>query len=1141
MTDGILQRLPDVSIVHQAGNAVVGEMGTLLTSLSALGDRPSESPLAALVQALEELDSRLNLDVSGLTTELPQAIQVIQQLVPEGTLEHIEAIETAYQAAQEFLQTSAIAQQVTAGNNLQSVALAVIDEALHLFTDRLADLATRLIPTEAIAHVRTVFATLEQFQAEVPSQATELVPFLSRNLVGVAPDLLQAPLALLNTAYDSLAPLDPEVLRGQIEAPQRAIATALNQVMAAVNQLDPTQAASYQTIQAHLTTTETAVRAAVQTVDTLYGQIDRLITDYPWESAFAGYADALSAVSVEAIVSVEEVVNSMTGVLEELLARLYMTLGVEDLTQQIQSLTTRIRDSFTHSGLGSIRQTLRHYLDQIQGAIAAVPTETIQQLVESMLTQVHQELQSLGIDRITGTIDQGLRELETFITSTLNDDLAATVRTAFAQILSEVRSLPIPDLIAELNRGISDLSQLITDAETALQGYMQDFTQFVARLDELSFKPISDEVIAEINALKTRLEAIQPNALSDAEKLALRAALAVVEGLDLEGQVITGLNQGFGALQGQVRQLLGEITAALNQLRDQLKDFGPDVVLQPIDALLNQGAQQIKRLNARTLMRPLYEHLATLTDRLTTLAPGQLLTPLQAPYDDMMQVVNRLDPAAWLEPLNTLYAQIDQWISVIDISPLLDELDRRQRQLFAEVRSTLHSALDDLTLPEPLNHFWDGVRGVLDGLTDALFGDPDGELTRVSLELKTQFKLSSVFEPLDQVFEQLLAVLSSLSSEVLVDTMNTLREALGAGLDQLDPGAITRRLRAAQGQLADLLPTVQLSYALKLPALKQVFRTQVAEAPASVSGAIATTSAQFDTVFALLDPEQADSLLTGLMTRHQQLVERLRSRILGLNLSQAEVAYRRLRDQLVTRVPAFLRQAAPLTEADIRAGLAALRPSLLVGQVDQALDRFLTQLKPIEAALEPAINGFFTSLRETVMLINPLSLKESVEDIYETIRAKVRILDPTTVATSIRTQILDPIRAPLAAINPTQIQAQINGVFERAIAALSTGASNLLDDIAAAIQQVLSEVQLEMQRLIDQIKAVIQTVTQSLQAVVDQVEQLVFVEVLDRLNRVVDTLGVSFEQELNRVRNAFDEMLAAIPLGSSSAGASLAA
>jgi hypothetical protein len=59
--------------------------------------------------------------------------------------------------------------------------------------------------------------------------------------------------------------------------------------------------------------------------------------------------------------------------------------------------------------------------------------------------------------------------------------------------------------------------------------------------------------------------------------------------------------------------------------------------------------------------------------------------------------------------------------------------------------------------------------------------------------------------------------------------------------------------------------------------------------------------------------------------------------------------------------------------------------------------------------------------------------------------------------------------------------------------------------------------------------------------VLQRVEHLVFVDILDRLRKLLDNLEASFGQELDRVRSAFDEMLAAIPLGGSPATASVGA
>lgn len=50
-------------------------------------------------------------------------------------------------------------------------------------------------------------------------------------------------------------------------------------------------------------------------------------------------------------------------------------------------------------------------------------------------------------------------------------------------------------------------------------------------------------------------------------------------------------------------------------------------------------------------------------------------------------------------------------------------------------------------------------------------------------------------------------------------------------------------------------------------------------------------------------------------------------------------------------------------------------------------------------------------------------------------------------------------------------------------------------------------------------------------------EQLIFKDLLERLRRVIDNLGMSFDRELDRVRNAFDEMLATLPVGTAGGAA----
>src|SRR5207244_4265147 len=99
----------------------------------------------------------------------------------------------------------------------------------------------------------------------------------------------------------------------------------------------------------------------------------------------------------------------------------------------------------------------------------------------------------------------------------------------------------------------------------------------------------------------------------------------------------------------------------------------------------------------------------------------------------------------------------------------------------------------------------------------------------------------------------------------------------------------------------------------------------------------------------------------------------------------------------------------------------------------------------------------------------------------------------------------------------------------------------IVDDIAAALDEELRTIRQQIQALVAQIKAVFDAVFSGLKEALDKVEHLVFVEILARLRKLIDNLEASFDLELDRVRAAFDEMLAAIPLGGGGASVSVSA
>jgi hypothetical protein len=1137
VADGILGRLPDIQPLLERRGAAEGQIEGLLETFASFEPGDPSSPVAPVSSLLVDLGAKLDIDTTGLSTDLSATIDVVRNALPPGTLEYVEAIEDAYDAARGLLQDNALVKEVAAGGDLQEVALAVIEEALDLFDQRIGQLGENLIDPETMDGIRGVFASIEDFRSDFPAHRDELLPFLTEHLLGVRPDLLSGPLEHLDQTYAVLAPLADEALSQTVNPAREALAGAFAELVAAVEGFDPAQATAYAELEARLDELEPAIRAMVAVLTPVYGQLQTLVESHAWDEIFSTYRSLLQEITFDPPFTVDTVTDEMAEVLEEILARFYMTFGVQDLTRRIEALSAVIHDAFAASPLGQLRQTIRAFLGEIENAIESVPTAEIQLTVEAMLERVGEELEALGITQIKESISAALEEAKQFVTENINSGLTEEVRGAVELVLANVKSLGLDTLISELAAAVNKLDTLTAELQEALEDRMNDLSALLSQLDTLSFEPVSDQVISEIDELRTRLEAIDPNTLSDVEKLALRAALALLEEIDLEDQVISGLKQGYRAAESEIKGLLDEITAALEQLRETIEGFDPGQVLGPVGEGLDAAGEAVKKVNGQALVRPLQEQVDGLVEKLEELSPGQVLDPLQAPYDSMMETVNRLDPAQWVAPLNELYEQIDRVIDLVDVTPLLDELDRRQRELLSNVRTAIMDALDAVDLPEPFAGFFEGMRPFLESVTDAIFADPDTELKQISTRINTEVSLRRLAEPLDAVFDELVGMVGEIPPDELTDAMNAVRSGLGVGLEALDPGAVIRGLREGRARLLELDPRALLA-PVALPRLKLAFEAEAEAAPPDRRDDAISVSARFDAVISLVTPGADASLIRPLIEAHDALAEALRRRINALDTSGAVEAYADLRESLDGVIPQFLRSPTPLTHEEVMTGLRAMRPSVKFDKVEEVLERFLREISPLADALEPAFNGLFQGIREVLMFVNPLDLKDAVEDIYEAVRRKVRVLDPDALADSIRENFFDPLTGALEDINPATIKGEVDETYRETLAAVSTTVRGVLDDIAAALEEQLASMREEIQNLLDEIREALENTAGRVEDVVERLEQLVFVELLERIKRLIDNLGLSFDKELERVRNAFDQMLAAIPLGPSSGGVS---
>lgn len=1141
----ILSRLPSTSGAEQTSASVESGLGGLLGALGSLSPTDPKSPLAAVASSLGEVSAKLNFNPEPLQKLYPDALYVMKNALPADSLEYVRSIEEAYRAAQDFLKDSALVREIKPGATLQDVALAAIKDALRLFDEQQIRLQQNLIDARTLKEFADTLAAFARYRDDFPAHADEFLPFISRHLFGLGPDLLNDALAHLKASLKVFDALDPAAVEAAVGAARRAVDEAFNELAQLIATFDAADPAAYVLLEVRLAALDAAVRALHAAVLPVYQALQSGVAAHAWDEIFPTLKSLLEAVTFEAPPTVDDAVHALATLFERLLGGVQTIAVPGEIVARTEAMCKDFYDLFASSSVGQVRRLLREFLEKIQKAIASVPTEDVQKVVEEMLTRVKEEIDKLGIGDIAETIEKGFQEAETFITDHINEALKEDVRGAVQGLLDDVKNLPLDTLFSNIDAAVARVQELLNELDAALKDGVEDLKKILAKLEELSFAPVGDAIVAEIDDLKKRIKAMNPNALSDPEKLAIKAALAFLEGFDLENLIEQKAKEGFDAARGAVKPLLDELEAVLRRLRQQLEPYNPTRFVGALNDLLDEAQKLADKLDAKPLLKPLYEQAEGFVRRLEALSPGSLLDPLAAPYKEVVGAVNQLQPERLIAPLNALYAEVDRLIDLVDVTPVLEELDRRQKELFKDANAALLNALDELDLPSPFKEFFAEVRPAVAAMTGALFGDPATEVERLSRDLTANLDVTGIFKPLDKFFDELMKMLGGVPAGDLTAVFETLRKVFGPGFNALDPRNLLEALRRGERRLEELSPRLLYALPLSLPALRVTLAARVSAAPPARTEDAKAALLRFDASVKLTSPTEAQSLLAELNNAHQNLLNALRTRVNSLEASGAEAAYGRLRDQFERVLPDFLQRDEPLTHADVIEGIETLRPTRRAGELKQVFERFLQRLRPLQAAVEEAGRKFFKAIRDVLDLINPLSVKDAVADIYQTIHEKVRILDPEKLAAALRASIFEPVEKALKALDPAALKARLNEAYQKVLKAIVGNIRPILDDIAAALDELLGKIRGEVTKILGQLKETIGRAQAIFEGMVKQVEDLVFVEILDRLRRVLDNLGVSFEKELSRVRNAFDQMLAALPLdigpGKVSASASIAA
>ncbi|MGZ4434045.1 MAG: hypothetical protein ACXVW7_10525, partial [Trebonia sp.] len=593
---GALARLPDTaSVARLSGTASTGCKAVAV----AHGDLAS-SALAPAAAVLGSVNTGAGIDVDGLGGTLGRALHTIGLAVPPALAEDAHGIADAFGQARDTVSGNPLLGFLPEGSALRDVIGQIIAEAVALFEQRVDELAQHLLGADEVAELRAGLALVEGLANDFTGHAGELDGFLRSTLLAFDPDVLQPVRTHLRSVLALSASLDVGQLAPLLGPITAGAGTARDALTAAVTALDPADQAAYDTVVRALDGVSQAASAARTVLEPFYGGIVTAAAAVNPEALLARYIAVLDAVELAGHELIDDVLDATVAVLADLTTRVQAVSSPAELGEAVRRLGALVREAVGSSAIGQARAQMVAFIGQVRDTIAAVPLTPLSEALRSRLGQIGQEISSLGLENLATTIEAGFAAL----TGSVQDaarSATTKVTEALQALLAQIDALPAAELVGAVKHAVDQLGGVVQEVHDDAVGVTDDLRRQLDSLSTVSYRPLSDEVIAEIDAVKAKLQAMNPDALSEESKLAVRAALAVLEALDVEDRVVKALGEGYRTLDGAVRRVLDDIAAELERLHRAVGELDPTAVLTPVTAGLSALRSAVDSLDAASL------------------------------------------------------------------------------------------------------------------------------------------------------------------------------------------------------------------------------------------------------------------------------------------------------------------------------------------------------------------------------------------------------------------------------------------------------------------------------------------------------------------------------------------------------------
>lgn len=1005
--------LPDLDVSSNLG-AILGKLKDALPAdLSSL--------LGEITHGLDGLDGSIQHDLSGVLDQLLDAVLAVYRLIridlrcqeadaPAGLRQlTLERSESRRPCPGAVARSAGLSRAAGGGANPPTgieAATAQVDEILAIlnlapspfnvetFLDWLHQHLSFPIRVKFLPRSLPIFddlldplETLLAWKSLSPLGVRSHIAGSLQDLTGLIRSTVTESLAATVTEAASVLPQLPAVALTEIAD---ELTATLNQLKTAVNsgQLGG-QSAAIARITTRLDQYQ-ALRPALQT-----GVLDRLpalnrhIQDLPDE-----LADRMSH-----LLSVLQP-NGALGVLPQIANAVALpdTATAEEITRQFQPILDWIQSVVDQLNLTAVKEPLKQVADTARGVV----DELDQQLagVAIQVGSLFDEVETLMAEVDTqALLDQAKAAIDGFADDLVGqlNALFQPVKEAVADIVQSIAdgvgSFDPEDLVDALREAIQAITGILKDPAvlSALADIRDAIASVTSQLQQLSFSPVTDQVVVAIDDIADILRNIDTSLLDTALKLALQTALEVLP--DDLTPVTDPIISEFGDLidKGPV-PLLDTVKQQPEKLLDRIRQFQPssligDSIGKPYRDLL----QQTEAFQPSQLLAPVTNELEKLKTRLQQDAnPAAAIQLLEQPFQQLLQGFDQLQPTQLVDTLNqAIGGVIDSVLTAVPVD-----------EIFAQIDDALKTVESVVTFSEHVISVLEKLKTLLAGLSDSqpqVNAWIDGILNKVASIADT----GALSPRLTDLSAALEGTRSAALSAVFASGIAPLTDALG----QLDP---QRRLTAL----------VQAYGSFPRPALNAL--------PASPEKtALIAALDRFNP----LDPPFGAPYRS--LAAYRQAIDDAEA-----GLQQRLAGWDERYHNPGGVLSGFHHSAA--TPAELRLWIEdALGPQFL-----RPVTAFFLLLEPLERGLSSVltvIQSLIASLRDQIadLLLGPDSLA-GIRDAMKALVQRLRDINVDFLAEGL-TRVFADLRGKLTAADPAQLRQAIDAAFGQMLATLDIG------------------------------------------------------------------------------------------------------